>query len=914
MDQIERLSRIESLFHAALELPQQDRVPFLRNANKEDRDLVDEVLALIAAHEKGNELLDSPTVAGEGRLFSEKSTQAAALFSQGARLNDYRIVSFLDRGGMGEVYLADDTRLLRKVALKILPPGLSWNPERLRRFKREAYAISGLNHPNIITIYEIGESEGLHFIATEYIEGRTVRQICREERLRPGKTIEIIAQVAAALGAAHAQGVVHRDIKPENIMVRPDGFVKVLDFGLAKLELHERQEAFELLSQSSRGSMDGLIVGTPTYMSPEQACGKPVDARSDLFSLGVVAYELLSGKAPFTGENAGEILAAVAKAKPEPIQQVVTGLPPGLDQIVSRMLSRDPGSRYQNAAELIEDLNILRNRKDDGRAGLSLPATSVAGVPDNVTLPSAGFSIPVLPDASGLESRLSLILRRSTNSMLRSVREHRIFSIGVGLVILTALGLLLWPRQIDSLAILPLVNETGDSNLGYLTDGLTENLINSLNQVSGGDLSVISSTSSSKFKPDVDDPASFASKLSVDALVVGRVTRDDAGNLVLSIELINPFNKRQIWGNRYERSGGKGNFSFLPGQIAVAICEELGISGAKDKVYQGSSRPTATVEAYELYLHARNLLNTKRNDENSLLLSVDYLRRSIQKDSTYAPAYAGLSMVYSRLGVIALQPSEMFAQARENAITARDLDPTLADAHVALAYIAYRHDWNWGEAEKELKLALEYNPNFVDAHLQYCYLLSTLDRLPEALSHGQRAVSIDPYSILANSTLATILYFSGSLDQGDALFQKLLVSHPRDFGVYRALAYGQERRGNLEKALEYLNTALQLAPDNTTAVSDQGRLFAKQGRQADALAIIGKLRTMAQQKYVSPTLFAEIYADLGDFDSAMIELDKAVKIQCAYIPLIADRFSLKRLRSDPRFVAFLNRLKIPVQL
>ena len=897
MDKSERWDRIEELFLAAVKRPAEQREAFLREVDELDRELVGEVIELVAAHDKGNELLDHPALPAARRLLNEPSTKPAVFFTQGAKLGDYRIVALLGKGGMGEVYLAEDARLRRKVALKILPPNLSANSERLRRFIREAYAISGLNHPNIITIFEIGESEGLHYLATEYIQGKTLRDLCRERRPGAETAIEIITQVASALAAAHSEGVVHRDIKPENIMVRPDGLVKVLDFGLAKLDLQEREPGpDEAGSRLSGASLPGLIVGTPTYMSPEQAAGKPADARSDLFSLGVVAYELLSGAAPFTGSTPAEILASVVNNEPPPLSKIEPNLPTDLERVVNRLLCKDPAKRYDSATDLFEELKSVQMPAIGAGREVSLTVDSHN---DQVAALSASPSRPISPSTS------STLVFTASRAIFRSLREHRVFSACTVLVFVVLFSngtsFLAGRGVIDSVAILPFVNETSDASLDYVSDGLTEGLINSLSKVQGVRVSPRESVFSLRGKPV--NYLEVADKLRVKVLVSARISKHNQVYIV-SAELFDPREGHQLWGGRYERQSR--DVSALLGEIVQDLASQLRLRLATKQFHGLSENQGVDADAYEQFLKGRFFWN-KRSKE-ALIKSIEYFRQAIEQDPAFADAYAGCAAAFVSLGANFLPPSEVIPQARFYSARALELNPILADAHYASAAIKYAFDWEWEESEHELRMTLSHNPNHVPAHSLYSNLLRTLARPVEALEYSKRAATLDPLSLLATSNLGAAFYSVDAYDEGDSQFRKILAIDPRYVESHLAFAWTFESKGEFAKALAELRLAAEISPSDPSVLTALGRVHARQNDKANATRVVSALRDLARTQYVSPFLFAEVFAEIGEKNRAFEELEKAFEGRCAFLTLLSERGVLTPLRGDPRFINLLKRM------
>jgi len=896
----EQHDRLEDLFNEVVNLPSEKREAFLGSIDEENNEIGDQVRRLLAAHERGCSIIDGGAITVQERNAEEITVAPEITLEPSAFLGNHRIIRQIGRGGMGRVYLAHDTKLFRQVAIKVLPPEVSSDPERIRRFRREAHIISGLNHPCIITIFEVGESDGLDYLVTEFVEGSTLRNLASQRPMDAAKVVKIVLQVAEALGAAHRAGVVHRDIKPENIMLRDDGYVKVLDFGLATVDLQKQPTIVqEYSTYTTQHSIPRGIGGTPSYMSPEQSEGEFVDARSDIFSLGIVTYELLTGTLPFKGSNVLEIREAFMSDTPVPIAELRPELPPLLSNIVTRMLQKEPGRRFQKSAELIDELKLVEALLNAENRTPFLPTVSE---PATTPLPN--------PTPKPLDQEIYQGFPNAVHATMRFVRARRteIVLFVAAALIATYVYTLLKTPGVDSLAILPLENRTGEQSLDVLSEGLTEGLIGSLSQIKGMK-KVISHSSVRRYQDTNKDAKTITSELDVGALVVSNIIRK-SGHIIWTIELIDP-NGRRIWGDQHERASEKENFSELPGEVALEISKALRITPSGQLAGQGRLRGTASAEAYEAYNVGRSVMDKRRQEEQGLLLAISRFQYAIDKDPTYSQAYAALSMAYSRLGIAFRPPSEMFWNARQYAIKARDLNSALPDAHVALATVAYRYDWKWSEAEKEIKTALDLDPSSVDAQVLYCNLLWTLDRPEEALSHARTAFSVDDASFTPRATLGTAYIFTRDFVSAEREYKSLLDMSGNYVFSYRAFSYIREHEGRYNEAIAELNKAMKIDAEDPTVLAALGRVLALQNKKVEALAVVQKMREISTRKHFSPIHFAEVYAELGDSDKAMVELEKAERERSAYMPLIADRLTLKALRGDPRFIALLNRLNIP---
>jgi serine/threonine protein kinase len=570
-------------------------------------------------------------------------------------IRQYRVLAKIGEGGMGEVYLAQDTKLGRRVALKILPQDLTSNPERLRRFEREAQAASALNHPNIITIHEIGTCHNTHFIVTEFIEGQTLRRKLERERLDVEQALDIATQIASAVDVAHRSGITHRDIKPENIMLRADGLVKILDFGLAKLtesaisELAEPDASTQILVRTT----PGIVMGTVTHMSPEQVRGKPVDARTDIFSFGVVLYEMLVGQLPFAGETTSDVIASILKFEPSPPSSFDKNIPTELDRIVGKALKKDRDERYHTAADLVLDLRQCKKR---------------------------------LQFDADVEREFGI-----TPSSLK--HEHLQVQSSSSSSLATA---------IESLAVLPFANESGDPNIEYLSDGLTENILFGLSQLSG--VEVVARSAAFRHKGSRDDALTIGRKLNVPAVVAGRL-RQRGTTLLITAELIDVRSGRQLWGAQYKRPSDA--LFDIEDEIANEISDKLRLKLSPEKQKVLDRRRTENAEAYHLYLKARFYWG-KRTEE-SLKKSLQLFRQAIEADPMYALAHAGLAEGYIPLAVYChLSPQASMPIARAAAERAIEIQPELPEALAVLGSVRVHYDWDPREKRGVAAQSSEY--------------------------------------------------------------------------------------------------------------------------------------------------------------------------------------------------------------
>lgn len=556
------------------------------------------------------------------------------VISPGTIIGHYRVISQLGAGGMGEVYLAQDTKLDRRVALKILSEEFAGDPERMRRFVQEAKSASALNHPNIITIHEIGDCERSNFIATEYVKGETLSRRLRGESMSLGSTLEVAIQIASALQAAHDAGIVHRDIKPDNVMIRPDGFVKLLDFGIAKLTEKNREPIDEEAATAiSAGTSPGMIVGTAAYMSPEQARGKQIDARTDIFSFGVVLYEMLTLRHPFEGENAMDVIGSILHKEPAPIRQLLPDVPQDIERLINKTLRKDREERYQTAKDLLIDLK-------DARQELALQTRLERTSPPNREEPSTQIIAATSADVPHTTSSAEYLVSEIT-------KRKRGIAIGLMVLVLALIGLGYWlfgnratpAKQIESIAVMPFVNESGNADVEYLSDGMTETLISSLSQLPN--LNVKPRSTVFRYKGKQTDPKAVGKELSVEAILIGRVIQHGA-DVSLFVELIEIALDKVIWSQQYNRK--QTDLVTLQTDIARDVSNRLKskLSGAEEA--RVTKTYTTDPEAYQLYLKG-NFYLTKYTEEG-YQKGLEYYQKALEIDPNYALAYHEIAEAY----------------------------------------------------------------------------------------------------------------------------------------------------------------------------------------------------------------------------------------------------------------------------
>ena len=829
--------------------------------------------------------------------------------AEGTRLGRYEIRSQLGVGGMGEVYLARDTGLGRLVAIKILPPELAANQKRMQRFNQEAQAASSLNHPNILTIHEVEHDGPTPFIATEYIDGVTVRDLLKERTLKLDEALEIACQAASALAAAHEAGVVHRDIKPENIMVRRDGYVKVLDFGLAKLT--ERTDATSPEAITQVYTDVGSVIGTARYMSPEQARGLEVDGRTDIFSLGIVLYEMLANRSPFGGGTNHEVVAAILKEEPQPLVDVNPEVSEGLQAVVFKALVKDREQRYQSARQLVEDIKSLKQEleweKKHGRSpGHSTFSGSVPVETGQEQPPREveTASEPVARSTSSAEYLVGEIKRRKKSVVVV------LLALALGAASLVYLFFLRSRQAIDSVAVLPFVNLGNDANTEYLTDGITESLINNLSQLPN--LKVIARSSVCRYKGREVDPQVVGRELGVRAVLTGKVVQV-GDTLSIQVELVDVANQAQLWGEKFNRKAS--DIISLQDELSRDISENLRLRLTGEERKQLAKRYTDNPDAYRLYWKGRYYWNKRRPEE--VKEAINNFRQAIDLDPNYALAYTGLADCYILGNLLQLSPKAAMPIAAESARKALQMDDRLAEAHTSLAKIKLSFEWDWAGAETEFRKAIELGPGYATAHQWYGVYLSEMGRHDESLSERKRAQELDPLSLSIGTGLGRAYFWARRYDEGLAHLQQTLEKDPQYADTHWSFGLMYEQKKMTAEAIAAFQKAIDLSrtqefPEGKPEmIAALGHAYAIAGRRIEAEKILEQLGALvAQGRYVSPYSLALIYVGLNDKDRAFTWLERAYDERDEALVHLKVDPRLDPLRSDARFTDWLRRLNL----
>ena len=827
----------------------------------------------------------------------------------GTRLGRYEIRAKLGAGGMGEVYLAqDNSELARRVALKIVPAEVAKDKDRLQRFTQEARTVSNLNHPNILTVYEFGQTDSACFIATEYIDGVTLREHLSSRRLKLIDVLDLAIQMVAALNAAHEAGVIHRDLKPENLMVRRDQIVKVLDFGLAKLTatLSDKQIDSEAGTQVFVQTEPGLVMGTVSYMSPEQSVGKGVDQRTDIWSVGVVLYEMIAGCVPFPGKDIHRQIIAIQETEPAPLSQLVEGVPDRLEEIVAKCLAKDKDERYQTAKDLLIDLRNLRRRLD---VDAEIERTVTPGVRSK-----SGGSARASTQGSlindGATSAVQVPTTSSAEYVVTGIKQHKLAAaIAVLVLIVGGVGLSLLVRArnttaaIDSIAVLPFENKSNAVDTEYLSDGLAESLIYRLSQLPN--LKVSPTSSVMRYKGKEMDVKTIAGELGVSTVMTGRMAQR-GDNLTISVELVDVRNNKLLWGEQYERK--MSDLLATQREIAAAITQKLQLKLSGNETRGITKRYTDNNEAYQLYLKGR--FHFARRTKDDLDRSIEEFKEAIKLDPNFALAYVGISESYAVMPSYPyMSPKDAMPQAKAAIAKALALDPELPEAHTVSAVIASVYDWDWATAEREFKRSLELDPNLALTHYRYAWVyLSPMGRHDEAIAEMKRAMELEPLSLVQGANFAAVYIYARQFDNALDQAKKTYDLDPSMVTGQSWMCRSYDVKGMYAESLAISEKTVQT---NFPFFQDISYAYVKSGRPREAEAVINKWKEVEKTKYIMNYWVASSYAALGEKEAAFAELEKAYQAHDWFLPRIKTDPFLDPLRDDPRFADLVRRIGLP---
>ncbi len=793
----------------------------------------------------------------------------------GKTLGHYRILEKIGAGGMGEVYRAHDDHLDRDVAIKVLPAGTLADESARKRFRKEALALSKLNHPNIATVFDFDTQDGVDFLVMELVVGEGLSEKLPGRPLPEKDVLRIGAQLAEGLAAAHEQNVIHRDLKPGNLRLTPDGRLKILDFGLAKLI-----QPFSLSAPTASVTETGAVAGTLPYMAPEQVRGEKADARSDIYAAGCVLYELATGQRPFPERQGPQLIDAILNRAPALPRELQPKLSAELERITLKSLEKEPENRYQLAKELVVDLRRL--------------ATPTAGVPPRRQ--PRGFGARGFRRAAvGLGVAVALVAVVVVGLNVGGVRD-RLFGGAAG------------APQIDSIAVLPLDNLSGDAEQEYFVEGMHEALITELSKIST--LKVISRTSAMRYKKTDKLMPQIARELGVNGLIEGSVARE--GNQVrITVQLIHGPSDKHLWAESYQRE--LRGILALQSEVARDIAQEIRVQlTPQEQVRLASARP-ANPEAYEAYLKGQYYINQFANEqrEEPLRKSIEYYEQAIRLDPGFAPAYADLSTAYFLLagdfGVRELRP-----KAKAAALKALELDDNLGPAHNRLGMIKLRYEWDWVGAERELKRAIELDPNYPWAHMWYAVYLQLAENYEQALAEYKRAEELDPLVLAHKANIGGFYICARQYDQAIEQYRKTLALSPNAAFLHDQLGGAYVGKGMYKEAFDEFQKALELSGGDPRYQTSLAWAYAMAGKRAEALKILDEFKEPSKRKFLTPFGRALIYAALGEKEHAFIWLEKAYEERNTGLPFIKCDPAFDNLRGDPRFKDLRRRMNLPV--
>jgi len=817
---------------------------------------------------------------------------------------------------MGEVYLAHDPRLERVVALKVLPPELASDPQRMHRFVQEAKTTSSLNHPNLITIYEIGQESQLHFMATEFVDGMTLREHMLLTQVRPKEALSIAIQISEALAAAHEAGVVHRDIKPENIMLRRrDQIVKVLDFGLAKLTeefVDRRLSDPDASTRMFLRTEPSVILGTIRYMSPEQARGFPVDARTDIWSVGVVLYEMLANRSPFDGPTASDLLVAILDREPLPLAESAPETPPELQRIIKRALAKDREKRYQTIKDLAVDLENLKWDLEYSQERQRSSSTA-SGAPALKKAEGQTTSEVALQSTSEIAERPYQTQQLSSAGHIaagiRQLNKTGLIAIA-GIVLAIIAAYFYFGRSsktaIDSIAVLPFVNADGDPNMEYLSDGITESLTDSISQLPG--LSVIARSSVFRYKGRDTEPQTVGRELGVRALLIGRIVQR-GDRLVISAELVDVENNRRLWGGQYDRL--ISDILVVQSQISREISEQLRSTLTTDEEKRLTKHHTENTEAYQDYMRGRYYWNKRTGAD--LKKAIEYFNQAIAKDPRYALAHTGLADCYIVIPNYSdISKQEAHLKAKTAALKALEIDDSLAEAHTSLGGIKSDYEWDFPGAEAEWKRALALNPNYATARHWYAQHLSSMGRHQEAIAEIKRAQELDPFSLIINSVVGDTYLKARQYDEAIEQLRKTIEMDKNFHRAHRYLGNVLIEKGMYNEAITEFHTASILAGEDAAKIDGRTKslreAYATAGAQGFWRKQLQFLKEDQEKGSVLIYAIASVYARLGDKEQTLSWLERAYRERDPYLVYLKIDPQFDAFRSEPRVIELMRRV------
>ena len=857
------LEQVESVFHAALDLPIAERRSYVEQACSGDQALLSEVLSLLTSVESSNGFMEQPALTTGLNVLLNTSKDSLL----GKSLGVYKIISPLGQGGMGDVYLAEDTRLNRNVALKFLSMEFFADNWAKRQLLKEAQSVAMLDHSNICQVYGIEDHEDRSFIVMQYVKGTTLAELLNQRPLTVDEVLSLAKQIVGALSEAHAHGIIHRDIKPKNIMVTANHQVRVLDFGLAKTV--QRMKTRDSDDSLSNASQDGLRLGTVPYMSPEQLREERLDYRSDVFSVGIVLYEMLCGKNPFARDNYADTITAILSNELAPFEETDARKTVELHRIIRKCLEKKSEDRYQSATDLLIDLESIGN----------------------------GSVIDSRPEP-------------------KPPVRRRLFRAGVALaavVLLSFVAFFIYGQitKTKTVAILPIANEIGDSSLEYLAEGLTDTLNNKLSRQSK--LRVRPSTLLAGYKKKKVDPLQVANEVGADALLTGSIT-GTAEKQTLRIKLVDGTTGTTLWEQQYPLD--MLNVFTIEADISRNITSTMEfMSSEEDQRRLQETLGPANAEARKHYWLGRHYWRNRGNavnPANTLNDAIKHFNTAIQLAPTYAEAYAGLAECYAYWNVVAYGSAET-REAMTKAVTAAryaiTLNDKLPDAHTALGVVLTKYYWDWDEAEKEFKEAIKINPEYAPAHYQYSVMLSIRGRAEESITEGRIAKDLDPFAPPTILNYCRAYFYARRYNESTACFDKLVNDSPEYATGKYVRAWIIFHLGRQAEAIAHFEEIYN--NNKRLGGAALGYAYGQMRRQAEAQRILNEMLALPKEENLPPQEIALIYYGMGDIDNALIWFEKSAADHFGPFAFLKIDPSFDRLRADHRFMEMFRRYDKP---
>ena len=858
----ENWPRIEELFHATVALDAAERAGYLRQQCSGDAHLLQDVELLIAASEKVPPFLKKPDLTLGFLVLSQNHVSIRL----GQTIGQFRVVSQLGKGGMGEVYLAEDTELERQVALKFFDSDLADNDWARNQLMAEARAVAKLEHANICAVHDFKRVDEYNFIVMQYVEGETLEDLLKRNSLDTNQAIKLAEQIVTALAAAHDRGIIHRDIKPRNLMVTPEGQLKVLDFGLAK---YVRPASFEQTEPALLNTTElGIAAGTAAYMSPEQADGRSLDFRSDIFSFGIVLYEMLTGENPFLRANREDTIEAIRNYEPAPPSKKGKPVRREIRQLVATCLAKDREQRFASTNDLLTALRTERAEVE--RLEPAAIRARLLRRRKRIRL----FAAVALP-------LLVLLLVGANYARVKFTRTH-------------------------SLAVLKIDNKSGDRELRYLSDGLTRNLLAKFSYFQR--IKTKAPTESVSRPNEQPDVLNLGRELNVEAILYGELVKENDAQL-LHLRLLDTAQGKLEWEHTYNLAGQ--DLFTLQNDITAQVASKLGLWLTPSERQLNERRQTTSQEALEAYMRGRYILDTKRGRED-LITALKYFDQAIAIDPAFARAFSARADCFVFMANVAYGPidsQEAFDKARFDAKTALDIDPSFAEGHNSMGRVRMWGDWDWQNAEAEFLNAIKINPEYPQAHYDYSRLLAILGRNEESIQQSQIATALDPHSTTSRVNYGRTLYYARRLDESENSFRQLVNDNPDVASFLHATGFVLASRGKYQEAVTMLEKAHKLDPLRSTAAL--GYAYGKAGRVDDARKMLDDLEDRAKKEPVPVYEKALVYLGMGDKDNTFRSLEEAYKIRYLNLINLGIDPMFDELRSDPRFISLVQRIGLP---